>query len=82
MKMIDNKKKEIQLAFFLSANKERVSAIQKEFISLFNECGEKYDDSPMQLALTGGIILVLLKTTSMPAGEQRKLLQNVMQKIK
>jgi len=51
--------------------------MQKIFVVLFNECGRKYKSSPMQLALTGGMIGMLLRNTNMPKGEVKKLLINL-----
>ena len=74
--------KEIKLVSYMKKHQDKVNNIQKTFVALFNECGIAYDDSSMQLALTGGIITMLLKNSKMPSKEIKILLENVSKKFK
>lgn len=77
-----SKLKEIKIISFIKKHEKDVNAIQKQFVSLFNECGIAYDDSSMQLAFTGAIVAMLLKNSSMPSKEIKILLENVSKKFK
>ncbi len=73
---------ETRLLLFLKQHDAQLKTLQNEFILLFNNCGKKYNDSSIQLALTGAIIAIFLKNTNIEKKEIEKMLENLKEKFK
>lgn len=72
----------IRLISFIKGHQSQINSIQKQFVDLFNECGKKYNSQAIQLGLTGAIIATQLKTTNIQKKEKKKMLENVIKKLK
>ena len=73
---------QLKLISFIKSNQSQINSIQKQFVDLFNKCGKKHNNQAIQLGLTGAIIATILKTTTIPVSEKKKLLENVIKKLK
>ena len=71
-----------RLILFLKFHDAQLKTMQNDFISLFNTCGKKYNDSSIQLALAGVIIAMFLKNTNIEKKEIEKMLENLKEKFK
>lgn len=77
----DEKQAEKKLADFLKNNEVEINVFMRDYVAIFNDCGEKTASEPVQVGFFSSIVLLMAKTSKIPKSQILQAFKNLERKL-